>query len=107
MRPGMGFAHHGNRNDLENLEKPMVRHHARIWTRVALGFAIPAAVATSALAQSSAPHPPPPPMVVSPPAAASGTASATNPDNMPVKKPRKPTNDNIVRPPPASAAKAK
>jgi hypothetical protein len=36
-----------------------------------------------------------------PPAAASGAASATNPDNMPVKNPDKPTNDKSskARPP--------
>ncbi|WP_322058133.1 hypothetical protein [Paraburkholderia sp. J63] len=91
-------------------EKPMAPHPLRVWPRVALVFAIPAAIvtsaATSALAQSGTPHPPSP-MAVPPPAAASGTASATNPDNMPVKKPRKPPNDDIARPPPASAAKAK
>jgi hypothetical protein len=47
------------------------------------------------------------PMVKSPPEAASGAASATNPDNMPVKKPQQPTNDRIIRNEPASAAKAK
>jgi hypothetical protein len=46
-------------------------------------------------------------MVKPPPAAASGAASATNPDNMPVKTPDKPTNEKIIRSPPASAANAK
>ncbi|WP_245253697.1 hypothetical protein [Paraburkholderia sp. LEh10] len=47
------------------------------------------------------------PMVKPPPAAASGAASATNPDNMPVKKPRKPTNDDMMHAPPASATNAR
>jgi hypothetical protein len=46
-------------------------------------------------------------MVKPPPAAASGAASATNPDNMPVKKPRKPPNDDMSVHPPASATNAK
>jgi hypothetical protein len=47
------------------------------------------------------------PMVKTPPEAASGAASATNPDNMPVKKPQQPTNDRMIRSEPASAATAK
>jgi hypothetical protein len=43
--------------------------------------------------------------MVKPPDEASG--SSTNPDNMPVKKPRKPTNDKMMHYPPASAANAK
>ncbi|WP_374992374.1 hypothetical protein [Paraburkholderia sp. SARCC-3016] len=42
--------------------------------------------------------------MVKPPSAASG---GENPDNMPVKKPRKPTNDKMMHYPPASAANAK
>lgn len=45
--------------------------------------------------------------MVKPPTVASGAASATNPDNMPVKKPQRPTNDRMIRSEPASAAKAK
>jgi hypothetical protein len=63
-------------------------------------------VTDTALAQPVAPQPGTP-MVKPPPAAASGTASATNPDNMPVKKPDNPTNDPISRAPPASATEAK
>ncbi len=43
--------------------------------------------------------------MVKPPAAASG--GSDNPDNMPIKKPRKPTNDKMMHDPPASAANAK
>jgi hypothetical protein len=42
--------------------------------------------------------------MVKPPSEASG---GENPDNMPVKKPRKPTNDKMMHFPPASAANAK
>jgi hypothetical protein len=42
--------------------------------------------------------------MVKPPSEASG---GDNPDNMPVKKPRKPTNDKMMHYPPASAANAK
>lgn len=60
-------------------------------------------IAGTAFAQTaaSAPNEPTAPMVKPPP------ASATNPDNMPVKKPRKPTNDNMLHTPPASASNAK
>ncbi|HVE08104.1 MAG TPA: hypothetical protein VNE00_12695 [Paraburkholderia sp.] len=43
--------------------------------------------------------------MVKPPSEASG--GSNNPDNMPVKKPRMPTNDKMMRTPPASAANAK
>ncbi|HEY4352195.1 MAG TPA: hypothetical protein VGN31_13275 [Paraburkholderia sp.] len=42
--------------------------------------------------------------MVKPPSEASG---GENPDNMPVKQPRKPTNDKMMHYPPASAANAK
>ncbi|WCM22061.1 hypothetical protein NDK50_07760 [Paraburkholderia bryophila] len=42
-----------------------------------------------------------------PPAAASGTAGSSNPDNMPVKRPPKPTDERMMRQPPASGANAK
>ncbi|SDQ50538.1 hypothetical protein SAMN05443245_1633 [Paraburkholderia fungorum] len=54
--------------------------------------------------------------MVKPPDAASGVngqngadsaPSATNPDNMPIKRPDKPTNDKMSRQPPASGANAK
>lgn len=61
-----------------------------------------------AIAQSpSTPAEPPITPMVKPPAAAPGAASATNPDNMPVRKPQQPTNDRMIRSAPASAAKAK
>ena len=64
-----------------------------------------AGVSATAYAQpASAPAAP---MVKPPPAAGSGAASATNPDNMPVKKPRQPTNDKMMHDPPASASNAK
>ncbi|MEX3938454.1 hypothetical protein AB4Y44_02640 [Paraburkholderia sp. BR10937] len=70
-----------------------------------------AAASLSARAQSQTPaHPPAPPMV-KPPAAVPGTASEsnpTNPDNMPVKKPKGPAiHDKMMRSDPASDAQAK
>jgi uncharacterized iron-regulated membrane protein len=48
--------------------------------------------------------------MVRPPEPASGanaTTSPTNPDNMPIKRPDKPTHDKMSRQPPASGANAK
>ncbi len=62
-----------------------------------------------AMSQQPAPKDSAASMVV-PPSAASGSArvdNANNPDNMPVKRPDKPTGDKITRKPPASAANAK
>ncbi|WP_144113662.1 hypothetical protein [Paraburkholderia sp. BCC1886] len=46
------------------------------------------------------------PMIKSP-EAASGAAGSSNPDNMPIKRPTKPTNDKMMHAPPASGANAK
>lgn len=46
------------------------------------------------------------PMVKSPDAA-SGAGGSSNPDNMPIKRPDKPTNDKMMHAPPASGANAK
>ncbi|HEY2022396.1 hypothetical protein [Paraburkholderia sp.] len=45
--------------------------------------------------------------MVKPPEAASGSGGSSNPDNMPVKRPPKPTHDPMSREPPASGANAK
>jgi hypothetical protein len=45
--------------------------------------------------------------MVQPPQSPASGVNAHNPDNMPVKRPTKPTNDPIARRPPASAAHAK
>lgn len=45
--------------------------------------------------------------MVKPPEAASGAGGSSNPDNMPIKRPSKPTNDRMMHPPPASGANAK
>jgi hypothetical protein len=66
---------------------------------IASGMAVTAQAQT--VAQQS-----PSPMAKSP-MMASGAASAANPDNMPVKKPSKPTDDQMIRAHPASEAKAK
>jgi len=66
---------------------------------IALG--IDATAQAQTVAQQS-----PSPMAKSP-KMASGAASAANPDNMPVKKPSKPTDDQMMRSDPASDAKAK
>ncbi|MFB9123426.1 hypothetical protein E2553_04920 [Paraburkholderia dipogonis] len=42
-----------------------------------------------------------------PPEAASGSGGSSNPDNMPIKRPSKPTNDKMMHAPPASGANAK
>ncbi|MFT4065647.1 hypothetical protein [Paraburkholderia sp.] len=42
-----------------------------------------------------------------PPEAASGSGGSSNPDNMPIKRPDKPTHDPMSHAPPASAANAK
>ncbi|RKR45904.1 hypothetical protein [Paraburkholderia sp. BL17N1] len=42
-----------------------------------------------------------------PPEAASGSGGSSNPDNMPIKRPSKPTNDKMTHEPPASGANAK
>ncbi|MCC8391259.1 hypothetical protein LJ656_01550 [Paraburkholderia sp. MMS20-SJTR3] len=77
-----------------------------------LAPAFVAALACSAAAfgqTKSAPSAPPDshaPMA-KPPEAASGAGGASNPDNMPIKRPDKPTNDHMSHPPPASGANAK
>lgn len=45
--------------------------------------------------------------MVKPPEAASGSGGSSNPDNMPIKRPSKPTNDRMTHEPPASGANAK
>ncbi|WP_027211094.1 hypothetical protein [Burkholderia sp. WSM2232] len=45
--------------------------------------------------------------MVKPPESASGATGSSNPDNMPIKRPRKPTNDKMMHEPPASGANAK
>ncbi len=48
-----------------------------------------------------------PPGAASGPSGQSGPTNSTNPDNMPIKRPDKPTNDKMSRQPPASGANAK
>ncbi|SHJ39219.1 hypothetical protein SAMN05192548_1001266 [Paraburkholderia terricola] len=45
--------------------------------------------------------------MVKPPESASGSGGSSNPDNMPIKRPRHPTNDKMMHEPPASGANAK
>jgi hypothetical protein len=56
---------------------------------------------------NSQPAPPAQSPMVKPPNAASGTTGSANPDNMPIRRPDQPTNDNMSRQPPASGANAK
>ena len=84
-----------------------LRRHAWASIGSAAVLAASAGIAQLAWGQTVAPQTGGTPMVKPPPAAASGAASATNPDNMPVKKPRKPPNDDMSVHPPASAANAK
>lgn len=79
---------------------PAARIAAALFLAVASGLAMPQQPAPKDTAGSMA----------VPPSAASGGArvdNANNPDNMPVKRPDKPTRDKITREPPASAANAK
>ncbi|CAD6562260.1 hypothetical protein ACFQ3P_36690 [Paraburkholderia sabiae] len=84
-----------------------IKRHAWATLGGAMLLAVSAGTAQIAWGQTVAPQGPGAPIVKPPPAAASGAASATNPDNMPVKKPRKPTNDDMSHSPPASATNAK
>jgi hypothetical protein len=45
--------------------------------------------------------------MVQPPQPPASGANARNPDNMPIKRPEKPTRDPIARRPPASSAQPK
>lgn len=73
---------------------------------LAAGVNSSTALAQNANKPQATPQSPTPPMV-KPPDAASGATSASNPDNMPIKRPPKPTNDKMMREPPASGANAK
>lgn len=78
----------------------------RITNQIAAAM-IASTAAVSASAQVIAPQPVTP--MAKTPEVASGAASATNPDHMPVKKPRKhaTNDDDISRTPPASDATPK
>ncbi|MFM0504662.1 hypothetical protein [Paraburkholderia caffeinilytica] len=45
--------------------------------------------------------------IVKPPETAPGSGGSSNPDNMPIKRPSKPTHDRMMHAPPASGANAK
>jgi hypothetical protein len=45
--------------------------------------------------------------MVKPPETAPGSGGSSNPDNMPIQRPGKPTHDKMMHEPPASAANAK
>ncbi|TAM02402.1 MAG: hypothetical protein EPN70_16890 [Paraburkholderia sp.] len=83
----------------------MSTHPVRMGPAIAFALLIASGFSAQTQAQTIKPHPFQP--MVKPPAAASGAASATNPDNMPVKKPTTSTHDKMSRDMPASAAKAK
>lgn len=86
----------------------MSKQRRRLWAPAGAALlAVSAGVTQLAWGQTVAPQAGGTPMVKPPPAAASGAASATNPDNMPVKKPRKSPNDDMSVHPPASATNAK
>ena len=75
---------------------------------IALALALAATSGAAALAQTpkTAPQDSSASMVKSP-ESASGSGGSSNPDNMPIKRPRKPTNDRMMHEPPASGANAK
>ncbi|QQC64865.1 hypothetical protein [Paraburkholderia ginsengisoli] len=80
------------------------------WTTLTTVIAFTAAATTATVALAQTPKPASPdnnaPMI-KPPEAASGSGGASNPDNMPIKRPRQPTNDRMTHEPPASGANAK
>jgi hypothetical protein len=81
------------------------------WTAAtAAGTALAALLASgvNAVAQTAPSAPPDShaPMA-KPPDAASSAGGASNPDNMPIKRPARPTNDRMSHEPPASGANAK
>ncbi|HEY4295828.1 MAG TPA: hypothetical protein VGM85_05080 [Paraburkholderia sp.] len=79
------------------------------WITPMAGIALAVAAASGAVAFAQTKTTPPEagsPMV-KPPEAASGSGGSSNPDNMPIKRPRKPTNDRMMHEPPASGANAK
>lgn len=86
-------------------EKRMSTLLVRAWAAITL--ALLSAAGFSPLTQAQTKDRRQLPSLVKPPAGASGAASTTNPDNMPIKKPTRPTHDNMSRDVPASAAKAK
>jgi hypothetical protein len=97
------------------MEEEMSRSRWTTWTtltaRIALTTA--AALGTGTVAFAQTPKPAPPenstnsaPMI-KPPEAASGSGGSSNPDNMPIKRPRQPPNDKMMHEPPASGANAK
>ena len=73
-----------------------------------IALALAATSGPAALAQTpkTAPQDSSASMVKSP-ESASGSGGSSNPDNMPIKRPRKPTNDRMMHEPPASGANAK
>jgi hypothetical protein len=82
------------------------------WTTLAAGLTLVAgtasSIATVALAQAAKTAPPDSSAsMAKPPEAASGAGGSSNPDNMPIKRPRQPTNDRMMHEPPASGANAK
>ncbi|MCC8401635.1 hypothetical protein LJ655_06950 [Paraburkholderia sp. MMS20-SJTN17] len=70
---------------------------------LAIGVSGASAVAQTAPGTPPDSHTP----MAKPPEAASGAAGSGNPDNMPIKRPAKPTNDHMSHEPPASGANAK
>ena len=72
------------------------------------------AVGTAAFAQTPNPAPKTPAApqnggasMVKPPEVAPDSGGSSNPDNMPIKRPRQATNDRMMHEPPASGANAK
>jgi hypothetical protein len=80
------------------------------WAKLTACIALAAGSASGELAFAQATQPAPQdnnaPMI-KPPESASGSGGSSNPDNMPIKRPRKPTNDKMMHEPPASSAIAK
>jgi hypothetical protein len=90
-------------------EDPMNRsRRTTLAESIALALVLGATSGAGALAQTAktAPQDSSASMVKRP-ETASGAGGSSNPDNMPIKRPRKPTNDRMMHEPPASGANAK
>jgi hypothetical protein len=94
------------------MEEEMKRSRWITWTTLTMRIALTAVTTISAgtVALAQTPKAAPPknstPMI-KPPEAASGSGGSSNPDNMPIKRPRQPPNDKMMHEPPASGANAK
>ncbi|CAH2792204.1 MAG: FIG00456093: hypothetical protein [uncultured Paraburkholderia sp.] len=77
------------------------------WAAATAGIAFTLFCTGGVTAFAQQPQKPADDSMAKPPEAASGSSGSSNPDNMPIKRPNKPTNDRMMHLPPASGANAK